>query len=122
MLKEAEEKGIQYHDQLNDQTGKGNAYQRARPYHCTLLATDEVGLKNLFKLVSISHMNTFFRVPRIPRSILVKHREGILIGSGCDKGEVFEGLMQKSPEEVEDIAKFYDYLRSSSERSLCTFN
>lgn len=110
LLKEAEQKGIHYHDEFNHQTGNTESYKRARPSHCTLLATDEDGLKNLFKLVSYSHMNTFFRVPRIPRSVLVKHRKGLLIGSGCDKGEVFEGLMQKSPEEVEEIAKFYDYL------------
>ncbi|MBS4189268.1 PolC-type DNA polymerase III [Bacillus sp. FJAT-49705] len=110
MLKDSAEKEIEYHDQFNDHMGEGNAYQRARPSHCTLLAQTEVGLKNLFKLVSISHMNYFYRVPRIPRSQLQKHREGILVGSGCDKGEVFEGMMQKSPEEVEEIAAFYDYL------------
>ncbi|WP_019413989.1 PolC-type DNA polymerase III [Paenisporosarcina sp. TG20] len=110
LLKEAEQKGIHYHDEFNHQTGNGDAYKRARPTHCTLLAKDLIGLKNLFKLVSSSHMDTFFRVPRIPRSKLVKHRQGLLIGSGCDKGEVFQGLMQKSPEEVEEIAKFYDYL------------
>lgn len=110
MLKDAMEKGIEYHDQLNDNMGQGNAYQRARPYHCTLLAQNEVGLKNLFKLISISHMNYFYRVPRIPRSVLQKHREGIIVGSGCDKGEVFEGMMQKASEEVEETAKFYDYI------------
>ena len=80
------------------------------PSHCTLLAVDDEGLKNLFKLVSYSHMDYFYRVPRIPRSLLIKYRKGLLVGSGCDKGEVFEGLMQKSSEEVEEIAKFYDYL------------
>ncbi len=68
MLKDALEKGIEYHDQFNDNMGKGNAYQRARPYHCTLLAQTEAGLKNLFKLVSIAHIEYFYRVPRIPRS------------------------------------------------------
>lgn len=110
MLKDAAEKGIEYHDQFNDNMGQGNAYQRARPYHCTLLAQTEAGLKNLFKLVSISHLNYFYRVPRIPRSQLEKYREGLLVGSGCDKGEVFEGMMQKSPEEVEETAQFYDYI------------
>ncbi len=110
MLKDALEKGIEYHDQLNDNMGKGNAFQRARPYHCTLLAQNDVGLKNMFKLVSIAHLEYFYRVPRIPRSVLQKYREGILVGSACDKGEVFEGMMQKSPEEVEAFAGFYDYL------------
>ena len=110
MLKDASEQGFVYHDQLNDNMGQGDSYKRARPYHCTLLAQNEVGLKNLFKIVSISHMNYFFRVPRIPRSQLQKHREGILIGSGCSKGEVFEGMMQKGREEVLETARFYDYL------------
>ncbi|XJZ28533.1 PolC-type DNA polymerase III [Bacillota bacterium Lsc_1132] len=110
MLKDAEEKGIRYHDELNNNTGQGTAYQRARPYHCTLLAQNEIGLKNLFKLISIAHIEYFYRVPRIPRSVLQKYREGIIVGSGCDKGEVFEGMMQKSPEEVETFAQFYDYL------------
>ncbi|MDP4172264.1 MAG: PolC-type DNA polymerase III, partial [Bacillota bacterium] len=110
MLKDALEKEIEFHDQFNDNMGKGNAFQRARPYHCTLLAQNDVGLKNIFKLVSISHLEYFYRVPRVPRSVLQKHREGILVGSGCQKGEVFEGMMQKSPEEVEETAHFYDYL------------
>ena len=70
----------------------------------------DVGLKNLFKLISLAHLQYFYRVPRIPRSQIEKYREGILIGSACDKGEVFEGMMQKGPEEVEKIAEFYDYL------------
>ncbi|MGG4488966.1 PolC-type DNA polymerase III [Metabacillus idriensis] len=110
MLKDASEKGIENHNQLNDNMGQGNAYQRARPYHAILLAQNEIGLKNLFKLVSLSHIDYFYRVARVPRSQLTKHREGILVGSACDRGEVFEGMMQKSPEEVEDIAAFYDYI------------
>ncbi|MCY8414433.1 PolC-type DNA polymerase III, partial [Bacillus spizizenii] len=110
MLKDAAEKGIQYHDELNENMGQSNAYQRSRPYHATLLAVNSTGLKNLFKLVSLSHIHYFYRVPRIPRSQLEKYREGLLIGSACDRGEVFEGMMQKSPEEVEDVASFYDYL------------
>ena len=110
MLKDALEKGIEYHDQLNDNMGKGKAYQRSRPFHVTLLAQNDIGLKNLFKLVSISHLDYFYRVPRIPRSILQKYREGIILGSACDKGEIFEGMMQKSPEEVEEVAAFYDYI------------
>ena len=110
MLRDAAEKEIEYHDQLNDHMGKGNAYQRSRPYHCTLLAQTDVGLKNLFKLISLAHLQYFYRVPRIPRSQIEKYREGILIGSACDKGEIFEGMMQKGPEEVEKKAEFYDYL------------
>ncbi|GKV55554.1 DNA polymerase III PolC-type [Sporosarcina sp. NCCP-2222] len=110
LMKDAAEKGIEWLDDFNKNIGEGDAYKRSRPSHCTLLVANDTGLKNLFKLVSYSHLNYFYRVPRIPRSLLMKHREGLLVGSGCDKGEVFEGLMQKSLEEVEEIAKFYDYL------------
>jgi len=110
LLEESEEKDILYMDDFNKHIGEGDAYKRARPSHCTILATSDEGIKNLYKLVSYSHMNYFFRVPRIPRSLLIKHRDGLIIGSGCANGEVFNGLMQKPIEEVEEIAKFYDYL------------
>ncbi|MFC7392584.1 PolC-type DNA polymerase III [Scopulibacillus cellulosilyticus] len=109
MLTDAEEKGITYHDQLNDNMGKGN-FERVRPSHAIILAKNQTGLKNLYKLVSLSHVQYFYRMPRIPRSQLEKHREGLLIGSGCDKGEVFEAMMQKSADEAETVAKFYDYI------------
>ncbi|HHY74661.1 MAG TPA: PolC-type DNA polymerase III [Bacillus bacterium] len=110
MLKDSNEKEIRYHDELNKNMGQSDAYRRSRPFHCILLAQNSVGLKNLFKLVSFSHIDYFYRVPRIPRSLLIQYREGLIIGSGCDKGEVFEAMMQKSPEEAEEIAQFYDYL------------
>src|SRR5690625_4891832 len=104
------EQDINNHNQLNNHMGEGKAYQRARPHHCILLAQNEQGLKNLYKLVSFSHIDYFYRVPRIPRSLLQKMREGILIGSACDQGEVFETMMQKSAEEAERTAAFYDYI------------
>ncbi|RWR14153.1 PolC-type DNA polymerase III [Siminovitchia fortis] len=110
LLADARQKDILYHDQLNDNMGQGDSYKRSRPSHCTLLAQNDAGLKNLYKLVSYSHLNYFYRVPRIPRSLLEKYREGILVGSGCDKGEVFEAMMQKGRAEAEKAAGFYDYL------------
>ncbi|EMT46863.1 PolC-type DNA polymerase III [Anoxybacillus flavithermus] len=110
LLKELDEKGITHHDHLNVASKEQGAFQRSRPFHATLLVQNEVGLKNLFKLVSFSHVHYFYRVPRIPRSVLQQHREGILVGSGCDKGELFEAMMQKGMEEAEKIAPFYDFL------------
>ncbi|WP_068672367.1 PolC-type DNA polymerase III [Oceanobacillus sp. Castelsardo] len=110
LVKKLLNKEIVNHNQLNDHMGEGNAYQRSRPFHCTILAKNEMGLKNLYKLVSFAHIDYFYRVPRIPRSVLQKYREGLLIGTACDKGEVFETMMQKSEEEAEKVAKFYDYI------------
>lgn len=110
MLKDCEEKEIRYHDEMNENMGQSGAYKRSRPSHCIIFAQNDIGLKNLFKLISFSHIDYFYRVPRIPRSILTKYREGLIIGSGCDQGEVFEAMMQKSPAEAEEIAEFYDYL------------
>lgn len=109
MLVDTNEREITHLDQLNDHRGESD-FHRLRPSHCILLVQNQTGLRNLYKLVSLSHIDYFHRTPRIPRSLLQEYREGILVGSGCDKGEVFEGMMQKSPEEVERIAEFYDFL------------
>lgn len=110
-VKEAMEKHeMLFHDDLNKHIGEGDAYKHARPFHATILAQTQDGLKNLFKLVSMSNVNYFERVPRIPRSQLTKMREGLLVGTACDHGEVFEAMMQKGVEEAKNRAKFYDYI------------
>ena len=110
LLKDAKEKGIHYHDEFNQQINRDESYKQSRPYHCTILAADNEGLKNLFKLISIAHTQTYYRVPRIRRSDLVKLRKGLIIGSGCSNGELFETMMNKSSDEAEKVAKFYDYI------------
>ncbi|EGL83720.1 DNA polymerase III polC-type [Caldalkalibacillus thermarum TA2.A1] len=108
MISDCQEREITQLDQLNEYKGSGDVI-RQRPFHCTLLAKTQQGLKNLYKLISLAHIKYFHRTPRIPRSLIEQYREGLLVGSACDQGEIFEGMMQKSPEEVEEIAKFYDY-------------
>ncbi|QSB08268.1 PolC-type DNA polymerase III [Lysinibacillus fusiformis] len=110
LLKDADELAINYHDDFNKHVGGGDAYKKGRPMHCTILAVDNAGLKNLFKIVSHSHTKTFYRVPRVTRAVLEQYREGLLVGSGCSNGEVFETMMNKSPEEAEKVARFYDYI------------
>src|SRR5699024_11812049 len=97
-------------NQLNDRMGDGDSYKHGRPFHAILIAQNDVGLENLYKLVSYAHTEYFYREPRVPRSVLATHREGILVGSACDKGEIFNGMMQKSVEEMEYYALFYVYL------------
>lgn len=81
------------------------------PYHIVLLARNQTGLRNLYHLVSISYMNHFYRQPRIPRRELHEHREGILLGSACEAGELYQALLNGADEEdLEKIAAFYDYL------------
>jgi len=106
----AAEHDIHFHDEINKDVGKGDAYKQGRPFHAILLAKNQTGLKDLFKLVSASNIDYYYRVPRIPRSLLAAHRENLLIGSACSGGEVFEALMQKGKVEAEKKATFYDYL------------
>src|SRR5699024_6546370 len=77
MLQNLLEKEIINHNQLNDYMDEGNAYQRSRPHYCVLLAQNEKELKNLYKIVSYAQVNYFYREPRIPRTLLQKHRDGI---------------------------------------------
>lgn len=109
LIQEVGKRNVQYQTELNDQRDLQDAYKQ-RPFHATILVRDETGLKNLYKVISYSHLNYFYRTPRIPRSVLVSHREGLLIGSACDEGEVFETAMQKSENDLEEVASFYDYL------------
>ncbi len=86
-------------------------YKKKPTNHIILLAKNQEGLKNIYKLVSLSHLNYFYKKPRLPWSVLEAHREGLLIGSACEAGEVYRAVLDERPEdEIHRIAARYDYL------------
>ncbi|MBR6897054.1 MAG: PolC-type DNA polymerase III [Lachnospiraceae bacterium] len=85
--------------------------KKLRSNHVIILAQNTVGRINLYKLISMSHLDYFAKTPRIPKSMLVKHREGLLVGSACASGELMEAILRgETEEEISQIAQFYDYL------------
>ncbi|MDR0270042.1 PolC-type DNA polymerase III [Paenibacillus sp.] len=109
LLADAEKiKGLTMLDRLNDYVGKD--LSNTRPFHCGIYALNMIGKKNLFKLISMSHTEYFKRVPCIPKSKLEEMREGLLIISGCEKGEFFETVLNKTVDEAIEVAQFYDIL------------
>ncbi len=82
-----------------------------KPFHMVLLVKNSAGLRNLYRLVSLSHLEHFYKKPNIPRELLMNNREGLLVGSACYLGEVYQAILnRKTPEEIKQIASFYDYL------------
>ncbi|MFE1625533.1 PolC-type DNA polymerase III [Brevibacillus reuszeri] len=111
MLKDIKEAQIKTMAELNERSNAEADYKSGRPFHATILVQNKEGLKNLYKLVTRSHVETFYRWPRIQRSQLIKYREGLLIGTACKDGELMQAILRgKSIDELKEVAAFYDYL------------
>ncbi len=112
LVKMAEDKGLKTLKDLNEKCKwDQKAIKRERPHHCILLAKNDLGRVNLYRLVSESHLNYFSRRPKIPKSLLEQYREGILVGSACSEGELYDALLLgKDDTQVQRLVDFYDYL------------
>ena len=109
MLKD---RGMQTLDEVN-RMGQASAetIKKLPTYHAIMLAANDVGRINLYKLVSMSHLTYYHKKPRIPKSEFVKHREGLLLGSACEGGEIYRAILGGRPkEDIIRLVKFYDYL------------
>lgn len=105
------EKEIYKVDDINVFSSQTVNYKKLKSYHAIILAKDYVGLRNLYELISLSHIDYYFRRPRIPKSKLIQHREGLILGSACEAGELYRALLDKKPKQViEELVNFYDYL------------
>ena len=111
MLKMLKDKGIKTLEEMDkEEEGKAN-FKKLKSYHAIILAKDYVGLRNLYRLVSISHVSYFYKRPLILKSLFKKYSEGLILGSACDQGELYQAILNgKSDEDIEQIARDYDYL------------
>lgn len=110
MLKRMNDANIEKISDINKLISKDELHKFGMVYHFTILAKNNIGIKNLYKLVSLANTKYLYKTPRILRSEVEKHREGLLIGSSCYQGEVFNQARSKSDEELANIISFYDYI------------
>ena len=109
-IKKLKTMGASSYSEINDMLN-GINYKHARTYHMSILVKNSKGLNNLYHLVSESNLNYYFRRPRIPLSALRKYREGLLLGSGCELGEIISSMTrERSRGEILELAKKYDYI------------
>jgi len=86
-------------------------WKKIKPYHAIILTKTQEGLRNLYELISISHIQYYHKRPRILKSVFDKYREGLILGSACEQGELYKAILQNKPEErIEEIVNYYDYL------------
>ena len=110
-IKEVAEKyGVTNLARLNIDLISPDSYKKARVKHATIYVKNQVGLKNIFKLVSFSNTQYFEGVPRIPRTVLDAHREGLILGSACTEGEVFDAVVSQGVDAAVEVAKYYDFI------------
>ncbi len=112
MLEDLALKGVKTVEGINTGLAGGNTAVIKKKYnHIILLARNQLGLKNLYKIVSEAHTKYFFKKPRVPRSVLDKYREGILVGSACEAGELYRAIVEEREfSELCRIAEYYDFL------------
>ena len=105
------EKKIFTLDEINVLASRTVNYKKLRAYHAIILVKNYTGLRNLYELVSMAHIDYFFRRPRIPKSKFMQMREGLILGSACEAGELYRALLDGEPRQrIEELVHFYDYL------------
>ncbi|AFK86828.1 MULTISPECIES: PolC-type DNA polymerase III [Thermoanaerobacterium] len=110
-INKLKENGIEKVNEINDYLKNKVDIKKMPTYHVIILVRNQKGLRNLYELVSRSNLEYFHRNPRIPKSLLSQMREGLLIGSACEQGEVFRGLISNlDDDKLHEIASYYDYL------------
>ncbi|WP_301010153.1 PolC-type DNA polymerase III [Anaerotignum lactatifermentans] len=98
-------------DEINVLASRTVNYKKLRAYHAIILVKNYTGLRNLYELVSMAHIDYFFRRPRIPKSKFMQMREGLILGSACEAGELYRALLDGEPKQrIEELVHFYDYL------------